>query len=67
MIEHLLVKDYNNENFKSNNHVQVVKYYIERVKLVFINKNEVECLGEIINLLETLHSEFETQEEVAIA
>jgi hypothetical protein len=46
---------------------QLVKYCIERNKLVFINENEVECLGEIINLLETLHLEFGMQEEVAIA
>jgi hypothetical protein len=35
---------------------------MEIAKLVFINKNEVECLNEIINLLKTLHLEFETEE-----
>jgi len=44
---------------------QVVKYWIERYKLVFISETEVECLGEIIILLQTLHSEFKMQEEVA--
>jgi hypothetical protein len=44
---------------------QVVKYCIERDKLVFISENEVECLGEIINLSKTLHLEFGMQEEVA--
>ncbi len=46
---------------------QTVKYCIERDKLVSINENEVECLGEIIHLLETLHLEFKMQEEVTIA
>jgi hypothetical protein len=44
-----------------------MKYYVERDKLVFINENKVQCLGEIINLSKTLHSKFETQKEVAIA
>jgi hypothetical protein len=44
-----------------------MKYCIERVKLLFISENEGECLSEIINLSETLHLEFETQEKVAIA
>jgi hypothetical protein len=46
---------------------RVVKYCIERNKLFFMSKNEVGCLGEIINLSKTLHSESETQKEVAIA
>jgi hypothetical protein len=46
---------------------QGVKYCIKKAKLVFISENEVECLGEIINLLKILHLEFETQEKVAIA
>ncbi len=44
-----------------------MKYCLERAKLLFINENEGECLGEIVNLSETLHLEFETQEKVAIA
>ncbi len=42
-----------------------MKFCIKGIKLVFINKNEVECLNEIFNLSNTLHPEFETQEEVA--
>jgi hypothetical protein len=38
-----------------------MKYGIERAKLVYINENEVKCLGEIINLLEILHLKFEMQ------
>jgi hypothetical protein len=44
-----------------------MKYFIEKDKLVFISKNQVECLGEIINLLETLYLKFKTQVEVATA
>jgi hypothetical protein len=39
---------------------QAMNYCKERDKLVFINKNKVECLGEIINLLEILYLEFKT-------
>jgi hypothetical protein len=42
-----------------------MKYCIERDKLVFISENKVECLGEIIKLLETLYLEFKMQEKVA--
>jgi hypothetical protein len=44
-----------------------MKYCIERDKLVFISENKVECLGEIINLLETLYLELKMQDEVATA
>jgi hypothetical protein len=44
-----------------------MKYCKKRYKLVFINENEVECLSEIINLLEILYSKFKTHEEVSIA
>jgi hypothetical protein len=43
---------------------QAVKYCITTNKLAFITENEVECLGEIINLSKTLHLEFKTQEDV---
>ncbi len=42
-----------------------MKYCIERDKLVFINENKVECLGESINLSKTLYLEIKMQEEVA--
>ncbi len=42
-----------------------MNYCIKKDKLVFISENKVECLGEIINLSETLYFEFKMQEEVA--
>jgi len=44
-----------------------MKYCKKRYKLVFINENEVECLGEIINLSEILYLKFKTHEEVSTA
>jgi hypothetical protein len=44
----------------SQNVYQEVKYCIKIYKLVFISENEVECLGEIINLLKTLYLRFKT-------
>jgi hypothetical protein len=38
----------------------------KKYELVFISENEVECLGEIINLSKILFLKFKTQEEVAI-
>jgi hypothetical protein len=51
----------------SQNVYQEVKYCIKIYKLVFISENEVECLGAIINLLETLYSRFKTQGKVTTA
>jgi hypothetical protein len=42
---------------------QGVKYCIERDKLGFINQNEVECLGEIINLLGILYLGFKMRKK----
>jgi hypothetical protein len=59
------------ETIKPQKHSQdvyeIVKYCKDRYKLVFISKNKVECLGEIINLLETLYLGFKMQIKVAIA
>ncbi len=66
--EELKWEGWNNRTQNNSQDVyQVVKYYIKRDKLVFISENKVECLGKIINLLETLYSKFKMQEKVATA